>query len=268
MKKAFFILLIIALNIGIGKGLHLVRNGFTLRRIAAPIRVELMRWSPEADLAIEQSFRYLGRGRQCFAFESLDGNYVLKLPRTDIYQERLIPFFSRKTVERQEREKFVVESMRISFDELRDETGVLAIHIGITENHGAKIKLRDRLGIPYQIPLEKTTFVLQKKQPILMRCFLEANREKKEEILSAFIDLIVARGQKGIWNKDESFLRNYGYDGKRGYQIDIGSFYHKPDGVASIRDAIRPIKSWLAKNDPSMLSFFETTLEKKLLILD
>jgi len=256
--------------------MHWAKKGFTIRRVAAPAQTNFEIWNSEADLAMEQPFRYLGRGRQCFAFASLDGKYVLKLPRTDIYQ---IPFWMRTlplpTTKREtfravraERERFVLNSMKIAYEELQEDTGVLALHFGRAPDLGKEITVIDALGYHHRLPAHKTTFVLQTKQPILIKAFLDTlrsgDRAKGKEILDAFIDVVVARGSKEIWNKDESFLRNYGFDGNKGYQIDIGSFYHKPNGAASIRDTMHPVKSWLAKTDPEMLAYFDAALERKM----
>lgn len=230
------------------------------------------------DQAIDQPFSYLGRGRQCFAFESLDGKYVLKFPRTDIYQTpfwmRAFPLtlFSKKHEKsqavRSKREAFVLNSMKIAYDELRDETGVVGIHFGESENKDKKITIVDPLGFSYRVPVHRSTFVLQLKRPILMKVFLEAlssgDKEKGKIILDAFIDLVVSRGKKGIWNKDESFLRNYGFDGEKGVQIDIGSFYHRENGAVSIRNTMQPVQIWLEKIDPEMLKHFNCALEEKI----
>jgi hypothetical protein len=276
MKKAFLLLCLIAVCMGFGKALHWAKKGFSIRRIAAPLHTDLEIWNKEANLAIKQPFRYLGRGRQCFAFESFDGQYVLKFPRTDIYQipfwMRTLPFFSKQREalysSRLAREKFVLDSMRISYEELREDTGVLALHFGESPFHGHRIALIDSLGFTHHLPAHKAGFVLQAKKPILMRAFLDALRlgetAKAQRILDAFIDVVVARGKKGIWNKDESFLRNYGFDGIKGYQIDIGSFYHKADGIASIQDTMHPVRTWLAKTNPAMLAYFDKKLESKI----
>jgi len=276
LRKIFILLCLVAACSGIGKGMHWAKKGFTIRRVAAPAQTNFEIWNSEADLAMEQPFRYLGRGRQCFAFASLDGKYVLKLPRTDIYQ---IPFWMRTlplpTTKREtfravraERERFVLNSMKIAYEELQEDTGVLALHFGRAPDLGKEITVIDALGYHHRLPAHKTTFVLQTKQPILIKAFLDTlrsgDRAKGKEILDAFIDVVVARGSKEIWNKDESFLRNYGFDGNKGYQIDIGSFYHKPNGAASIRDTMHPVKSWLAKTDPEMLAYFDAALERKM----
>ncbi len=274
-KIAVFVCLILACC-GIGKGIHWAKKGFSVRRIAAPVQTKLEIWDSAADLALEQPFRYLGRGRQCFAFASLDGKYVLKLPRTDIYQlpfwMRVLPIPKQKRESfhsvRSERENFVIASMKIAYEDLREDTGVVAIHFGRSVDLGKSLRLIDALGAPLHLPAHTTTFVLQMKQPILMQAFLEALHDGDislgQKILDAFIDLVVERGSKGIWNKDESFLRNYGFDGNKAYQIDIGSFYRKADGPASIRDTMHPVRTWLSKIDPDMLSYFDAALGRKM----
>jgi hypothetical protein len=276
VRKTVIILCLALACCGIGKGIHWAKKGFTARRIAAPVQTQLVIWDKAADLALEQPFRYLGRGRQCFAFASLDGKYVLKLPRTDIYQMpfwmRVLPIPEKKRFAfcsvRAARENFVLNSMKIAYEELRDDTGVLSLHFGKSEDLGKSLNLIDAMGIPCRLPAHLTTFVLQTKQPILMRAFLEALQDGDlalcRKVLDAFIDLVVVRGGKGIWNKDESFLRNYGFDGKKAYQIDIGSFYFKADGPASIRDTMHPVRDYLAKIDKEMLSYFDAALEKKI----
>jgi hypothetical protein len=276
LRKIAILLCLVALCCGIGKGIHLARIGFSLRRIAAPVQTKLVIWNSEADLALDQPFRYLGRGRQCFAFSSLDGKYVLKFPRTDIYQIPLwmrtlpVPLTFRESyrAEKLAREKFVLTSMKIAYEDLKEDTGIMGLHFGKTPDLGKSITLIDALGYPYHLPAHSATFILQTKQPILMKAFLEALHSGDltlgKQILDAFIDVVVARGSKGIWNKDESFLRNYGFDGKKGYQIDIGSFYRKADGPASIRDTMHPVRTWLAKTDSEMLSYFDSALEKRM----
>src|SRR5262245_16196087 len=131
MRKIVAFFCLIAFCCLVGKGIHFAKKGFNPRRIALPVPTELVIWNPEADRLLEQPFRYLGRGRQCFAFSSPDGKVVLKLPRTDIYQ---VPFWMRvlpvtKTREsvretRLSREKLVLNSMRIAYEEMREDTGV------------------------------------------------------------------------------------------------------------------------------------------------
>jgi len=276
IKKLICLICLIAVCAGTGKGLYWATKGFSYRRIQGPVHTgKLEIWNAEADQALSQRYFYIGRGRQCFAFESEDGKYVVKLPRTDIYQIplwlRVLPFKSKRErlrASRSKQEAFIFESFRIAYDALQKETGMIALHIGRTEPKDKWITLYNAAGFKFHLPVDQTTFVLQHKHPILMKAFLASlengDRKEAERILDAFIDVVVDRGKRGIWNRDESFLRNYGFDGQRAYQIDVGSFYYKENGIASIRDTMHPVRKWLRGIDPAMLQFFDQTLEAKL----
>ncbi|HSX38112.1 MAG TPA: hypothetical protein VLE95_04695, partial [Chlamydiales bacterium] len=231
----------------------------------------------EAEQALTQTYSYIGRGRQCFAFASEDGKYVVKLPRTDIYKlplwVRVLPFPSlrnRMRIDRAEREKFIIDSMHIAFEELQEQTAILAIHLGQSASKNKKLTLIDALGCKHLLPLEKTSFVLQYKRPILMKAFQEARRTgdtpQAQRILDALIAAVVDRAEKGILNRDRSFLRNYGFDGHKAYQIDIGSFFRiegMPKDTAkhkSINDSMDAVKEWLTTNDPEMLPYLNEKL--------
>ncbi len=267
MKKIFILLCLIASCAAVGKTIYWGRNGFNICKIRPPVHTQFEIWNEEADLAFTQTYRFIGRGRQCFAFASEDGRYVLKLPRTNIYQIPLLSF-GRDYSGRAEQERFILNSFKIAYEDLRQETGTVALHFGQTEAKRPRVTLIDSLGVRYYLPLQRTTFVLQYRHPILMKAFTEAlkqgNRSEAEKILSAFIDVVIDRGKKGIWNRDESFLRNYGYDGERAYQIDIGSFYKKENGHASIHDTMHPVRTWLSQQDPAMLLYFDDALKSKL----
>jgi hypothetical protein len=168
------------------------------------------------------------------------------------------------------REQFILESMRIAFEELQNQTGVLAVHLGQSDSSGKKLTLVDAFGCRHCLPLEKTSFVLQTKQPLLMQAFQAAlqrgDRIQAQKILDALLDTILERGRKGILNRDRSFLRNYGYDGRKAYQIDIGSFFRLEDLEPStafhksVTDSVDAIKEWMAKTDPEMLLYLNRQL--------
>jgi hypothetical protein len=269
MKKLVILFCLIAFCIGVGKTLHTAQDGFSSRRIHCLNNEVDEDWDEEIDFALSQPFHYLGRGRQCFAFASEDGKYVLKLPRTDIYKT---PFWARVLPVKPYREKlesahlmrqqFFQGSVDISFNDLQGQTGLIAVHLGKSSSKGKTLVLVDRLGFKHYLPLEKTSFVLQYKRPILMRAFSQAlqdgDKEAAKRMIDALIAAVVERAEKGILNKDPSFLRNYGYDGQKAYTIDIGTFIRSPDTVQnSIEYSLNPIKEWLAKTDPEMLDYLK-----------
>lgn len=278
MIQAVIFLFLILLSAGAGEGLYYLKDGFSPRRIQSLGYAVGEDWGEEARGALEQTYRYIGRGRQCFAFASADGKYVLKFPRTDIYKTpfwaRALPVKSYRAAlekEHRAREEFILNSFRISFQDLKNQTALLAVHLG-KSNSKKTLTVIDAAGCKHLLPLAATSFVLQYKHPLLMKAFSSAlqkgEKKEAEAILDALLAAIIERAQKGILNRDRSFLRNYGFDGKKAYQIDVGSFFHNPEldpGAAfqkSVRDSIDPIQEWLAIHSPEMLDYLKLRLNK------
>lgn len=277
VRKLLFLFLLCAVSISVGQGLYFLKQGFSLRRIHSLAGKVSDNWNSEVMQALSQPYFYIGRGRQCFAFASADEKYVLKLLRTDIYKlplwARVLPVTSKRThmlCDRREREQFILSSMHIAFEELQLQTGLLALHLGESPASGKKLALIDATGYRHYLPLGKTPFVLQKKLPILMEVFQKAlqngNRGQAEKILDALLAIVIERGEKGILNRDRSFLRNYGFDGQQAFQIDVGSFFRieKMENTAafhkSVNDSMDAVKEWLANIDPAMLQYLNHKL--------
>lgn len=273
MKKVILLLLLLLFSAATGRGLYYLKDGFSARRIQSLSSRVSEDWGKEVDQILGQTFHYVDRGRQCFAFVSNDDRYILKFPRTDIYKTpfwvRVLPVKQyREHLEKDhlERQTFILNSFSLSLRELKGQTGLIATHLGQSSSK-RKLILIDKLGCKHAISLGKTPFVLQYKKPILMKAFSLAiqkgNREEAKRILDAWIDLVVERGQKGILNRDRSFLRNYGFDGQKAYQIDIGSFFQNPELTPaaayqkSVRDSADAVQEWLAQTDPEMLEYFQ-----------
>ncbi|MGB7978476.1 MAG: hypothetical protein WCF19_04865 [Chlamydiales bacterium] len=279
MKKFSILLLLALLSALSGELLYYLKDGFSARRVQSLPYPVAEGWDTDAGGALEQPFRYIGRGRQCFAFSSADRKYVLKLPRTDIYKTpfwvRSLPlpsYRARLEADHLERETFILNSFQLSASELKRQTALIALHLGQSAPSGKELTLIDALGCTHRFPLHKTPFILQLKQPILMQSFQTAlakgDQKEAERILDALLAVIVERASQGILNRDRSFLRNYGYDGQTAYQIDVGSFFRKPDLTPSdayeksIRDSTDPILEWLAQNAPHMRDYFSAAVQE------
>ena len=279
MKQLASIFFLILISLFVGKGSYYLKDGFTMRRIhSLSYHVEHV-FHDEVYEALAQPFFYLGRGRQCFAFESRDGRHVLKLPRTDIYKTpfwmRVLPLNAlRKHLEQKHQVSatFIVESIRLAQEELGFQTGIIASHLGQSAPSPIRLHLVDALSCHYHPLLYKTPFILQKKQPLLIPIFLNALKqnhlEESKKILEALLDVIVKRAKKGILNRDRSFLRNYGFDGTYAYQIDVGSFFQTKEMTPemiyqkSVRDSTDPIREWLAQINPQMRITFDQLLQE------
>jgi len=230
-------------------------------------------WDHNIDCIIKQPFTYADRGRQCFAFVSQDGEYILKIPRTDVYQ---VPFWLRTlplgslrekvSIQKEANKRFVFNSFQIGYENLKELTGILFLHLKKTAPTNQTLTLIDSLGYKYRVKAHEIAFILQKKQSLLIPAFLDAlaqgNRSEGERILTSLAEAMIARGQKGIGNKDSAFLKNYGFNGRDGFLIDIGSFYYNKDTSRSIYDSIQPVRKWLETIDAEMLVQLDLFLEK------
>jgi hypothetical protein len=281
------ILSLLALSIAVsGRLWYLSKDGFNVNRLHFSLWSDPTRESENVEhvnALLLEPYHYIGRGRQCYVFASSDGRYVLKLPRFDRYD---LPFFWRAMPTsfmesyrkslfqgRQERLIFTLESLRIAATDLRNETAVVYLHLHQTKTLPQRFVVYDRLNRPLKIDLNQLAFVLQEKKAIMMPLCIKAlkdgDRKTAEKMMLAFLDMIDIRAQKGIFNRDPSFLKNFGWDGEKSIQIDIGSFWRRSDlsenegYLLSLREGTGPFREWLAKMDEEMFDWFEKQLEER-----
>jgi hypothetical protein len=280
MKKILPLLFLVLFCLATGRLWYWATDGFRLSRIEGYEGIGREReFSEEADMALSQRYFYLGRGRQCFAFQSEDGMYVIKFARMDRYKDCLwfclevFNFFKQyiglKRESRSSRKEMLFDSFEISYDELKDDTAMVAM--SPPPKNSKEIEIVDRLGRVFPISLEKTGFILQHKLALFQDVFQDALAKKDMveagRILDQLLELIERVAEKGILSKDGSFLKNFGFDGSRAYQIDIGSFYRaknlssKDAFTASIHASVETLRVWLLRIDPALLELIDRKLE-------
>jgi hypothetical protein len=279
MKKIAPLFLLTLFCLAAGRTWYWATDGFRLARIKSFNGFEKEReFSKEAEQALAQRYFYLGRGRQCFAFQSADGKYVVKFPRTDRYKSRLwldcfFLDFLKVGADRTRnnivtRKKKLFKSFEISYDELREDTALVALFNASKQER--QIEIVDRLGRVFRLPLASTEFILQRKMRLFKDVFQDAlakkNEQEIEKILDQLLEVVVRIANKGILSKDGSFLNNFGFDGTRAYQIDIGSFYRNEElsaeeaFVRSIHASVEKLRIWLLHLNPSLLTLIDRKL--------
>lgn len=247
--KAFFVFsLLIIFCVLVGKGWYWATDGFRVDRIETEEPWGHERpLSEEAESALRQRFYYLGRGRQCFAFVSEDGQYVLKFPRMDRYKNR-------ENGERKKKAYF--KSLEIAYDELKEESALIGMFN--CSKKRIKIELVDRIGRIVHLPLEKTKFILQRKMKLFKDVFREDNAEW---IVDCLLKLIVKISRMDILSKDGGFMENFAFDDKRAYQIDVGSYYRKEGAFnKAIHASIENLRVFLRDTDPELLTMIDNKL--------
>lgn len=279
MRKFFLLFFLFLLVLGTGKLWHLSKDGFSFLRVVSNLpKASKNLEEPFQAVWVEKPFFYLGRGHQNYAFVSEDGNYVLKLPRQDLYRPpfwmRSLPFMEKKKelflLDKTRRKTFLMNSFSLAKKSLSEETLVLFLHLDKSDHLKKKVKLIDQVGRVYFLDLDDTAFLIQKKEPLLFPQYLQARKEKDldkaKKILTAFLDMNEKRALKKIHNKDPSFLRNFSFDDKeRAIQIDVGSFYEdsSQDSLSSFLKMAGHLEEWLKEKDPEMLGFVHDEVEKR-----
>ncbi|MFI5334742.1 MAG: hypothetical protein ACHQT8_06250 [Chlamydiales bacterium] len=252
MKKGFNITCLLLL-IGVGAFFFSrISVGFSLSEIVATTISDEAPFTPNP--LLEQSFVYLGKGEQFYAFLGEDQATVLK-------------FFRHKTSPSGKEGDLttLLRSAELAYSRLREETGLIAIHLH--KSHGLpKVTLVDAIGIRHTVDLNETEFLLQKRaEPFCMALDKKMRSGDlagaKKQIRSLFASLRTQCAQ-GIHNSDTAFKRNFGVVGDQAVCIDIGSLWddkrikEKSGRDEEIRQITARLQRWLKKHYPELLQTF------------
>lgn len=198
---------------------------------------------------LNQPFHYLNKGSQCYVFESLDGQHVLKLfrydrPRSDT---KVIHLFN---------------ACKAAYDLLKEETGLIFVHLNPTQMGLPTVACRDPIGRVHHFNLNEYRFAVQKKAKDFRETLESAKNHPNEmkERLDQFIDLLMQRTEKGVLNSDPSLGRNFGFLDDQGIEIDFGNYrpqFHKIDSPKEIKRYTGKLKKWLQINAPEYIQYIE-----------
>lgn len=228
-----------------------------------------------------QKFRYLGRGRQFFVFESEDKEYVIKfINYNNIYPLYILKKFSfinlvNKSVKRkQKRYPITFESIKLAFDDLKEETAIICFNFNNSDELKKNIQIISKYGQPFSIDLDKTYFLVQKKidpiYPTLERFFVEGGDDKLKKGLNSILDLFIERTKKGISDDDLNIDDNVGFIKDEAKIIDIGKLFKdgnlkdKKNIKKEVLKSTKFLMIWLKKKYPHLSFYLEKEIDKKI----
>ena len=291
MKKVFTILLFCGVAYGAYRFCHKQTAGFALGKIQSEMKPE-KRWelAPLSDdeksfvkTILSQRFSYLGKGAQCYVFASEDGSAVIKFFRISHLE---IPFWFQKMplpsgLEGWRREKIALKeskkekdftSYKLAFENLRDETGLLYVHLNKSDDLRQKITLIDKIGIAHELDLDNLQFILQKRATPFYAAISEMithhEIEKMKGALAELIRLFSKRRALGLFDKDPDLKTNFGLIAGHPVQFDIGRFKKEEmrkkdeplhEELIRITDTF---KKWLEKREPSLAEYLEEKINE------
>jgi len=193
----------VGLFIGVQQLIELKTRGFCLQRIQTDDLPYQQQWAtPSLSSEEEQKIRTLlsqpyhliGAGSECFAFMSEDGQTVIKFFKLDharsVYFKKSFfaedrsacagsvsnPLLTRVILPapfhhwlqrflgvREFRIQRTFNSIKLAYDGLKQETGLLYIHLNPTNTFHQSLALYDGNGIRHEIDLDSTRFFLQRR---------------------------------------------------------------------------------------------------------
>lgn len=233
--------------------------------------------------ALSQPYTYLGKGHQSFVFESEDKKYVIKFLKCHLVEIKPwlawlpLPAFlgawrGRRVQAKCKRLDGIFTGWMIAHTALPELTGVLAVHMNVTENLYAPLKVKNKAGWSYEVDLDKTAFLLQRKVDMLLPTIdglmAEGKQTQAQSILQALLATYRQLCAQGVSDRDPQIMRNTGVSKGAPVLIDVGrlklDFRVQQDEACKkeILHKTRLFSKWLQDQYPSLALFFEQQLDE------
>ena len=235
----------------------------------------------EAKEALNQPYRYLAHGFQCYAFVSQDDKYVLKFFRHQrLRLPRLImtipsfPIFDewrkRRLLTLSRRKDYLLRSFKTAWDLAKDENILIMVHLNATKGVFPNVEIRDLLDNRYSIDLDNYQFMLQRKadhiKTTLTSLMEEGKVDEAKKRVDAIFELFTHCAKKGIQDHDGALIRknNLGFFEDRAIYIDGGKLAPRKapcSKKAFVKDLKRlmPLQKWLEERYPELAQHFHTS---------
>lgn len=252
LKKLFFRLSLIfftlAVLYGLGRLYFQITGGFTLSNITSDFSYnpewEVRNLTPQElailDNATLQPYYYLGKGCQSYVFLSEDGNYVIKFFKYQRYRLQSwltyfppLPAIVKYREEKQEKKlkklDGFVKSWKVAFENLKDETGLIAVHLNKTLNLKQSLTIYDKIGQSHRINLDEMEFCIQRRADMLctkIESFKEKNDiQSAQNLIVALLHQILSEYKRGLADNDHALMQNTGVLANGNpVHIDVGQF--------------------------------------------
>ncbi len=266
-KRLFFsfaglVLCILAFKISV----FLLNDRFSSSAVKHPLLITSPLPLPgkeEVEKILDQTFTYMGRGSQMFVFESQDGKYVLKLINFSRFRPHLF-LGSKKRALKQEKEAHLFRSLAIANSHLKEECGLVYLHLHPSSEIRKQITIRDKLERHYTLDPATTPFILQKKgellYPYFQKLMQQGKEEEAKEALSRLVALLLTRYRKGIQDEDAFLPKNAAFIQGTPSFIDLGQFAlqkKEPSHRQEIEKITRKMARWFTEHSPSLARHLE-----------
>lgn len=236
-----------------------------------------------ANQALNQTYRYWAKGHQAYVFLSDDGKYVLKFLK--FQRIRVHPWLSQlphpafldewiqEKVNHKENKLYdLFRSWKIAFEDLKEETALLMVHLNKTQHLNRTVAIVDPLGFTHKLDLDNTVFLLQKKAdlmcPQIQNWMASNQKEKAKEMISSMLNLYISEYKRGFGEKDQHIIRNMAILDNRPVHIDLGRFVREEQlkNPKVYRNELvyklLKFRIWLQTNFPELADYLTKEIER------
>lgn len=295
MRKIVGRILILSLLIvslyGLGRLYYHLTGGFMVANITSDFPFQ-PQWEvhslaaneqEELNQALDQPYHYLGKGCQSYVFLSRDGQYVIKFFKYQRY--RLQPWFailpSLPAIVKYRQEKMekkwnklngFVQSWKIAFENLKEETGLLFVHLNKTTNMQRQVTIYDKIGLKHMIELDQMEFCIQRCARMLCETLLDykvkGDLVGAQQLIHQLLNMILSEYARGLADNDHALMQNTGVSRSRPIHIDVGQFVFneemkQPRGFQQeLFTKTYKFKLWLRDNYSELGDYLEEELQQ------
>ena len=198
-------------------------------------------------------YQFLGKGKQAFSFVSEDEKYVVKF----FNLSNVIPswkdcFYPEIALKKQKKLKRLFFGYHNGYQELKEDTGLIWIHLKPTHDLRRTITLVDPQKNELHVDADRTIFVIQKKaEPILShlsKLYEEGKSSEADQLIQAFYALVQRKVSKGFHDRDKIFQNNYGFVENQPIQFDLGKNKQMKNPKDEVEYFKAKIEQWKAEH--------------------
>jgi hypothetical protein len=251
MKRIIWRLVILSLIIlsfyGLGRLYYRLTGGFTVSNITSDFpfqpqwEVRPLLSSEQAELmkALDQPYYYLGKGCQSYVFTSLDGQNVIKFFKYQRYRLQpwlayfpplpaIVKYREEKMKKKWKKLDGFVQSWKIAFENLKEETGLAFVHLNKTNHLQHDLTLYDKMGIKHVVSLDQMEFCVQRRARMLCETLLDYKAQghlaEAQQLIHQLLNMILSEYSRGLADNDHALMQNTGVAQGKPMHIDVGQF--------------------------------------------
>jgi len=263
-------------------------QGFSLKKITSRTPTKIESVGPELETIqsiFSQPLYYVGSGNHTYAFATFDQSHIVKFFKQNHFNSYCwldyLPLPDKLNPKRRQRRQKkansrcdTFQSLEIAFNHLKEQTGLVYMHLNRSDNIQRKVKLiysDDRQPV---CNIDDMEFIIQKRATVgfeYVDNLLKAG-DKNQAVgsLIAYLKLIRTRCEKGLGDQDLQFYKNFGFIDGRPVEIDIGDFFILPNmqdpqqWVQEVKNASYELIAYIERTCPDLLDTFQSRLEELL----